>query len=307
MDTALRRIAAIATGQRGAFTRAQAVDAGLSDRQLRRRVQSGVLDQLGPNSFRFTGAPLSLMDELSHVLLDIGEPAYACGPTAAALHGFDGYALRRPFHLVVPRHRNSRRVGVRVHTSGVLPLIDRARVDGVPATSPARTIIDLSREASRPQLSAALESAIRDGGISEPALHRRIVALRSRGRYGIPALLDVIDGNEVARGGESWLEREYLRLIAAAGLPIPHTQRVLTRAGDRSVRVDCHFIGTDVVVELLGYRFHRTSAQLRRDAERANALLAGGYRPFQFTYQQVVEEGDYVVDTTTEALARRAA
>lgn len=307
MDTALRRIAAIATGQRGAFTRAQAVDVGLTDRQLRRRVQSGVLDQLGPNSFRFTGRPLTLADELSHLLLDVGEPAHASGPTAAALHGFDGYALRRPFHIVVPRARNSRRVGVRVHTSGVLPLIDRTTVDGIPATSPARTVIDLAREAHPSQLSAALESAIRDGGASEQALHRRIVALRSQGRYGIPTLLDVIDGSEVARGGASWLEREYLRLLAAAGLPMPRTQQVLTRAGDRSVRVDCFFDATNVVVELLGYRFHRTPAQMRRDTERANALLSDGFLPYQFTYQQVVEEQRYVVDVTKSALQRRAA
>lgn len=307
MDTALRRIAAIATGQRGAFTRAQAVDVGLTDRQLRRRVLSGVLDQLGPNAFRFTGTPVTLADELSHLLLDVGAPALACGPTAAALHGFDGYALRRPLHIVVPRARNSRRVGVRVHTSGALPLIDRTTVDGIPATSPARTIIDLAREAHPSQLSAALESAIRDGGVSERALHRRIVALRSQGRWGIPALLDVIDGREVARGGASWLEREYLRLLSEAGLPMPRTQQVLTRAGDRSVRVDCFFDDTSVVVELLGYRFHRTPAQMRRDAERANALLSDGFLPYQFTYEQVVTEQLYVVDVTRRALHSHAA
>ena len=102
------------------------------------------------------------------------------------------------------------------------------------------------------------------------------MALRTKGRHGIPSLLDVLAGHEVTRGGHSWLEREYLRLLAAAGLPRPITQAVLARAGDRFVRVDCRFPGSAVVVELLGYRFHRTPLQMARDAERLNALVLAG-------------------------------
>jgi hypothetical protein len=89
------------------------------------------------------------------------------------------------------------------------------------------------------------------------------------------------------RGGHSWLEREYLRLTIGAGLPRPMTQQVLSRAGNRMVRVDCRYPGSNVMVELLGYRFHRSSAEMRRDAERANALLLDGYSPYQFTYEQL--------------------
>ena len=122
------------------------------------------------------------------------------------------------------------------------------------------------------------------------------------GRYGLPTLLDVLAGHEATRGGHSWLERRFLRLLADAGLPRPQTQRVLTRAGDRLVRVDCHFPGTKVVVELLGYRFHRSKAQLSRDAMRMNTLIADGHLPYQFTYAQVVDEPDYVLTTVASAL-----
>ena len=44
------------------------------------------------------------------------------------------------------------------------------------------------------------------------------------------------------------------------------------------------------VVELLGYRFHRTKQQMARDAERLNALVIDGFTPFQFTYDQVVSQ-----------------
>jgi hypothetical protein len=299
-------MAAIATGQLGAFTRVQANDVGLSDRQLRSRVQSGILIQTGPNSFRYAGAPTSLVTELVDVLKSVGGDVWCSGPTAAALHGFDGYSLRRPFHLLVPRHRNVTRSNVRIHRAEVIELIDRVTVDGLPVTSATRTLIDLARTADAAQLAAALDSALRDGLISEAALHRRIATTRSQGRHGLPLLHEVLAGHEATRGGQSWLEREYLRLLADAGLPRPDTQSVLSRAKDRLVRVDCRFPGTQVVVELLGYRFHRSRSQMSHDATRSNALLADGFLPYQFTYAQVVSEQSWVVETTRAALARRA-
>ena len=138
-------------------------------------------------------------------------------------------------------------------------------------------------------------------------MHRRIVALRSKGRYGIPKLLAVVDGLEATRGGHSWLERRFLELCRDAGLPVPATQqRVLSRARDRLVRVDCTFPGTRVVVELLGYRWHRTKDQMARDTERMNALLLDGFVPLQFTYDQVTVESPWVAGQVRQALSRAA-
>src|SRR5687768_14963787 len=130
-----RLIAAIATGQLGAFTRAQANDVGLSDRQLRSRVQSGFLNQTGPNVYRYAGAPSSLRTELNDVLLDIGGAVWCCALTAAALHGFDGFVLRRPFHLLVPRTRHLTRSNVKLHRSDVIDPVDRSESGGTAVTS----------------------------------------------------------------------------------------------------------------------------------------------------------------------------
>jgi len=140
-----RRIEAIAKGQRGSFSRSQAHASGLSDRQLRRRVQSGVLQQVGPHVFRIWGASRTPLVDLSSLLLDIGEPCAASGPTAAGLHGFDGFALAPPFHVTVPRDRNVRRIGSIVHTTSQFGPLERTVVGGLACTSPCRTIIDLAR------------------------------------------------------------------------------------------------------------------------------------------------------------------
>ncbi|MCU1395159.1 MAG: hypothetical protein JWM34_3587 [Ilumatobacteraceae bacterium] len=301
MPAGNRRISAIATGQYGAFTRSQATKAEISNGVLRGRIQSDRLVKAGSHTYRDPMSPHSVRSDLSDLLLDIGE-GWASHRTAAALHKLDGFVLRPPFHATVVRGRNIQRAGAHIHTSSTLPLIDRAVVDGLAVTSPTRTIIDLAASTDPDALLVAIASAFRDGRSSELFLHQRIVALRGSGRAGCRRLVKVLEGEEISGGRPSWLERRYLELIAAAGLPAPQTEVTLTRAGDHLVRVDCHFEGTDVVVELLGYRWHRTKEQMRRDAERLNQLQLDGFRGFQFTYDQVVDDPASTVDTTRRAL-----
>ena len=57
-------------------------------------------------------------------MLDIGEPCWASGPTAAAPHGFDGFRFAAPFHVTIQRGRDGHWRVARVHTTTTLPLID---------------------------------------------------------------------------------------------------------------------------------------------------------------------------------------
>jgi hypothetical protein len=232
-----------ATGQHGAITVEQIGTAGMSPDQLRRRVQSGILDQILPHTFRSPFSATSARADLAALVLDCGPESFASGPTAAALHRLDGFVLKAPFHVTVLRGRNVQRAHHVVHTTTELPLVDRTTVEGIAAMSATRTMIDVARFVRPDRLTAALDAALRDGLTSEEALHQRITQLRSSGRYGIPRLLAVIEGSEITRGGHSWLERRFLELCGRAMLPRPATQQVLTRTGDRLVRVDCRFPG----------------------------------------------------------------
>ncbi len=303
MTDHLRRLADITTGQHGAITAGQALAAGMSSSELRRRVQSGVLERVGSHTLRSPFVASTALADLAALVLDCGAGAVASGPTAAALHGMDGFVLRPPFHVTVARGRNVQRAQHHLHTTTDLPPRDRSTVEGVRAMSATRTLIDLARFVTPRLLTAALDSALRDRLTAETVLHGRIVELRSKGRFGIPALLAVIEGHEASRGGHSWLERRYLELAARAGLPRPETQSVLSRAGDRLVRVDVRYVGTPVVVELLGYRWHRTRDQMARDAARLNALVLDGFAPIQFTYDQVVSDWPWVLEQVRAALA----
>lgn len=241
--------------------------------------------------------------QLIEAIASIPFDCWAAGTTSAALHCYDGYVLRPPFHLMVERQHNVRRVGHFVHTTTSLELIDRSWAQGVPALSPTRTLLHLAASEPLERVTIAIDSVLRDGLTSEDFIHRRINALRVSGRDGVRPLLRALEGQEIGRGGQSWLEREFLRLLASAGLPRPLTQQVLGRRGTTLIRVDCLFPGTNLVVELLGYRWHRTKPQLHIDVQRVNELTLRGYLVLQFTYPQVVGDVPWVLGQVRDGLA----
>ena len=244
------------------------------DVPLRSRDLSGIRSR-GSSPLVYAGHLL----ELRELIASIGAPCWAYGPTAAALGGFDGYLLEPPFHVVVRRERSVNRIGHVVHRGRDITRLDMTEVDGIPTMSATRTIIDLAGSETPERLATAIDSALRDRLTSEDFLHGRIVELRGRGRAGLSKLVSVLEGNEITRGGHSWLERRFLVLLAEMGLPRPLTQAVVGTRKARLIRVDCRFPGTNVVVELLGYRFHRTVMEMQNDAERMNRMILDGLHP----------------------------
>ncbi len=270
-------------------------------------MQRGFIQPTGPQSFTTPLAESSNFASLARLLTDIGQPVFVCAMSAAALHGFDGFSLRPPFHLTVPRGRFLSRHKTRIHTHlGPLAPIDTATVSGLPITSAVRTMIDLARTATSRQLTIALDSGLRDGKFSENSLLRRMDTLRTSGRHGIPLLFEVIEGIDVQRGGHSYLEREFLQFLFESGMPRPDTQQVLTRTGNRFVRVDFRFPGTNVVVEVYGSRYHRTPAQIQHDAARCNALLLAGMLPFQYGFSDVITRSPRILADLSSALRSAA-
>jgi very-short-patch-repair endonuclease len=302
-------IVAVARRQMGAFSRAQAHGTGLTDDRLRARVREGWLQQIGPNAFRFPGTDLTARAQLLGLMIDIGEPCWAFGPSSAALHEFDGFVLAPPFHVVVPRGRQVRRIGASIHTSEFLPETDQMEIDGIRLLRPMRTLIDLARLVDRIALTRACDGAFRDGRVNEDQLRYRLHRLEGLEgkRLGIEALLTVLDGAEIERGGHSYLEREFLRLLDEHRFPKPIPQQVLGRTGQRLIRVDFRFPGTNVVVEVLGFRYHRSREQMAIDAERMNELIATGFAPLQFTYEQVMQRPHVVVSRLRRVLGPAAA
>lgn len=98
---------------------------------------------------------------------------------------------------------------------------------------------------------------------------------------------------------DSELERRFLPITRAAGLPLPETGRKLN-----GFKVDFYWPDLGLVVETDGLRYHRTPAQQARDRMRDQAHTASGLTCLRFTHAQVRFEADHV-RATLAAVVRR--
>ena len=82
----------------------------------------------------------------------------------------------------------------------------------------------------------------------------------------------------------SRLERNFLRLLRAEGLPLPVTNRP---AGGR--RVDCRWHDRRLTVELDSFRFHNSRRAWERDRQREREAYARGDDFRRYTWTDVTE------------------
>lgn len=308
MDPELLRLAmATASGQHGHVTRADLTEAGWSRHGVETARASGLLVPAGRRTFRLASEPPTWKGRVAAATLDTG--GVASHRTAAALHGIR--APEEPIEVTVSR-RGGRRSGttdatgrVLIHSSTSLPVDDVVVVGGVPATSVARTILGLAAvlpPAHPSDLQATVQRAVDRDLASLPWLWWLLEQRRCRGRDGVRAMEEALGELDGLDPTESWLERRALTVLDEAGLPLPVVQRAIRRSGRFVARVDFLYEVQRLVIEVLGYRFHRTREQLEADTRRANELQLLGYGVLQFTYDTVVRHPTRMVDVVTRAL-----
>lgn len=300
-------IASLAADQKGIVTRDQLLRAGLSRSTIWRRTSSGTLIPNGDRTFRVPSTPDTHDGAILAACLDVD--GVASHRTAGWLHGL----VERPtaIHVCVPRlHRSwpppPARPGVVVHSSTDLPVSDITLVRGLPVFSVARTLMSLGAlvpgEITQEELAELLALACERGQASERWLFWLLERRRIHGRTGTIAFEEALAAQVELGPTESWLERETLRIIDEAGLPMPRVQRRVERRGRFVGRVDLRYDVAPVVVEVLGYAHHRSRADLERDTRRANALTLAGNTVLQFGYDQVVRDPHSVVADIADAL-----
>lgn len=219
--------------------RSDALEAGLTDFQLRLLYTEGGWRQLGYGSYVHAGRHAMLSDVGQHILAvdallaSVGDAVVVSHHSAAALHGFPltGVDLST-VHLTRDR-RGGGRSGARsiVHCA---PLEEIEILDGRKATTKARTVVDMGRTASRDTAVALGDAAVR-GGVSISALN--IELGRARGRKGIASareVVEMLDGRSESVG-ES-LSR--IRLLNAGFRDLEPQVKILDVDGRTIARVD---------------------------------------------------------------------
>ncbi len=263
----------------GIFTTADARRFGVSKRMLQYGVEHRAIERVHRRVFRVVGARENWHQRVLAAVRRGGPRARASGRSAAALHRFDGYG-EGPLDVVVPRTP--------------FAAIDRCTVGCIPATSPARTILDLGRVVDEAALVRALDSAERDGKVERHLLLARLAD--ERHRPGIARLARVSERREaVGHTPRSVLERAFLDLLAAHGLPAPFCQYEVTRRDGRTAYLDFAYPDLRLAIEVDGNGSHATPARRGADNDRSNQLPL--WRFVRFTYEDVTGRAESLAAT----------
>ena len=230
----------------------------------------------------------------------------ACGDAAVLSHGSAAYLwgllVDRPVEpeLTVIGRNPGRKPGIRTHRAKDLPDRELRTRHGLPTTSPARTVIDLS---STDTTDRELEAAIAEGraaNLLRPGELERTLdhAGRRPGTARLRALLATEGDPGITRSEGERILRRYLR---AASLKQPLTNRKIGPW-------EPDFLWPDerVVVELDSWRFHQHRSAFERDRRKDMALRDLGYTVIRITGRQLNEEPLLVIAHIARALDRAA-
>lgn len=289
----------LAKSQYGVVARAQLLELGYSNEAIKHRVAKGRLHPIHRGVFALGRPELSLRGQRMAAVL-------ACGPGAVLSHVCAAvlYALFdrcTEISISVPGDRNPRVPDLEIHRVE-LPPRDITTYEGVPVTSPARTLVDLAAELTLPRLERAINEADKRRLITPDALRHELD--RWPGRRGVAVLRDLLDRDTFVLTA-SELERRFLPIARRAGLGKPETGvRV------NGFVVDFFWPALGLVVETDGITYHRTPLQQARDRRRDQAHAVAGLTPLRFTHRQVVGDPEGVARILAEvadALRERSA
>jgi hypothetical protein len=288
-------VAELAESQAGVVARWQLFELGMSRDTVDRWVRSGRLRPLHRGVYALGDASITARGrQLAAVL--------ACGP--GALMGYRSaavlWAMRRSttlMEVVVPRSVGGH-AGIRVHRSRSFVRADRSTVDGIPVTSPARTLVDLADVLSEARLADAVHEAEVQRIFDLTAV--RAAMERANGRRGAARLKTVLRTYEPPPTTRSGAERAFLRVCSDHAIPTPEANVLIG-----PYEVDFLWREQRLVVELDGGATHDTTRGFRRDRERDRRLALHGIQVLRVTWWDLAEWPETVADEVKQVLLTR--
>ena len=290
VDRGDRGIASIAAHQHGHVATAQLNAIGLGRNAIAHRVAQGRLHPIHRGVLRVAGAePAAIAAALLAAV-----PAVASHRSAASLWHLLPHQPGS-VHVTIARARRVERHGITVHRCD-LPADEIRLRHGLPATSAARTLLDLA--ATRP--AAELARAAANAYVAGLARERELEAVlrRHAGRPGTTALRRVLDGG--LHRTRSNPERDLAAVCAAARLPAPRMNATV-----EGFLVDAHWPEHRLVVEVDTLGTHGHARAFAADHHRDLVLQAAGIAVLRITDDQLEHDRPAVTATLAATLARR--
>ncbi len=283
----------IARSQIWVVTRRQLREIGFSSEAIDHRIEKGRLHPVHRGVYLVGNPELTPERRFMAAVL-------ACGAGAALSHASAAALWRiRPSSAIevsVPAERHPHHPGIVVHRRGSLDVTYHRRI---PVTTPASTLVDLASRLPSNEIERAVNEAVNRDLTDPDRLRSELETMRRR--HGVRKLARVLDKRTYVMT-DSVLEQRFLRIVRAAGLPLPQTQVYVN-----GHRVDFYWPELRLVVETDGLRFHRTPAQQAFDDQRGQDHAAAGLIPLRFSHGQIFYEPGRVEKTLRAVASRPAA
>jgi hypothetical protein len=276
------RIAQLAARQWGVVDVGELRAAGLSDDAIAARVAKGWLHPLHRGVYA-VGHPNPPVE--GRFLAAVK----ACAPrgvlshfSAAALWSLAEWDDRLP-EVTVPGSATRVHANLRAHRTRRLDRDEVVLLQGIPVTSPARTLLDLGAQLNERRLRRVVREA---QALRLVRLDELAAALaRHRHRPGVRAVARLVATGPAPT--RSVLEDVVLDLIVRGGLEHPAVNQPLVLSG-RTVVPDFRWEAPRLVVEADGAAWHDHKLAREDDAERQALLEAHGERVVRVTWDQAV-------------------
>ena len=276
-------VARLASNQWGVIDTDDLRRCGLDKDAVAHRVRTGHLIPLYMRVFAVGHINLPQQARIFAAVKACGPHAYASGHSAGELSNrIVKLGDRRPDVLVLGA-TTRRHEGIRVHRTSRLDPRDVTRIQGIPATTVARTLVDLAADLTYEQLRRATREAQAQRLVALPQLVETLARLRPcRGAVNLARI--------VATGPaptKSELEDVVLDLMLRGGLKHPDVN-VPIHVGGRRIVPDFRWPEQRLVVEADGARYHDGEIAREDDAERQALLEAAGERVLRVRWEQAV-------------------
>jgi very-short-patch-repair endonuclease len=222
------------------------------------------------------------------------------------LFGLPGFRFELP-EITLRTNPSRRRRGALIHETNALPESQQRVVDGMPVTSVARTLLDLTAVVQPRRAERAVDHALARRMVTLPALHRVLHDCSARGRRKLATFRSLLDERTDGYiAPESELEARFIELARVHCLPEPERQVNLGDVDGWVGRVDFRFAG-QVIVEVDGYEDHSQLLDRRADQARDHRLAAEGWHILRFGWADVTSDDAAVAAAVRAAIERRAA
>ena len=285
------------------MSRGQLCTLGISRREISRAQESGRLHRVFHGVYAVGHPNIGVKGRLKAAALACGSGAVISHRSAGALLGLldKGPVV---IDVIAPPERGRKIEGICFHRVRPPRREETGTVEGIPCTSPARTLVDLSGTVGDYTLRSCFERAAQRQMLDIPAIE----AAADPGRRGAPALRILArkwrDAAPLARNSrlKSPLEAKVLPLVVQRGFPAPLTNAPVALAKGQ-IEVDFLWPDHHFVLEADSRDFHATDQAFERDRWRDRELLRVGYSTLRITSRQAEAEATAIAEAIAACLA----